>query len=113
MPGHEPPSPESIDGFRLRLGAFEETVKCQEAFREGFYKPTVIEVNKVGNGHQASGEVARRICVNYRDSDGDIAMDTQTLEREIDELDTAAGHELVVTGAAYAKAHIQGCNRRR
>ncbi|QSB05124.1 hypothetical protein [Natronoglycomyces albus] len=79
------PSVTTFDGENLQLGAFEEAVKCREAFREGFYKPTVIEVNKVGNGHHVSGEVARRTCANYRNSDGDIAMDTQTLEREIDE----------------------------
>lgn len=74
----------TFDAENLQLGSFDEALDCSEAFREVTYKGTVTATNHVGAGQHVCGTVAKRTRENYLDTDGGIAIDTQSLDREIE-----------------------------
>lgn len=78
------PNFETFDAENLKLGNFDEALECSESFREVTYKGTVTATHHVGAGHHVCGEVAKRTRDSYLDTDGGIAIDTQSLDREIE-----------------------------
>ncbi|QSB05432.1 hypothetical protein [Natronoglycomyces albus] len=74
----------TLDAENLQLGDFEEANQCRSSFREVVYKGAVESAHYVGAGQQVCGEVSERTRERYLDSEQGIAIDVQSLEREIE-----------------------------